>query len=545
MEFKNAEECWKTIQKEQNPDMLKQVEAFARSNKAPARIEFGTSGWRGIIGADFTFQNVRIVTQAIINTLKSSDSKIRAALGTKDFAEVQQKGAVLGHDNRFLGPQFSSLIMGMLSAEGIKVHLCGETTTPQISAAVAVLGAACAINITPSHNPSPYSGLKFNPADNGPAGSEITDCIQAEANRMMQEPYKQASLAVAGKISSKFDPLATYLTFLKQRGTLDLDKIRKFVHESDCLVVVDHVHGASRNAPEFLLHALDIPNNKLVLLRKNDDFLFGGIAPEPSAKNMETVDTLLKQSPAKFRIGAIMDPDGDRIRLADHQSQIPMNYFGAMALHFLHMHKGFKGVVAKSVGTSNFVNAIAEKHDIPVKEGMVGFKNFRPYLLPNAVEPAIVAFEESDGMSGYNHTLEKDALFGLLLAIEMVATTGKNLTEYLEGLMKEYGYYYPDRSGIEVDRALIGKPLKEKIARIQQQYPEGSQIQVGTKSLKVKKLITVDGTKMVLEDGSWLMIRPSGTEPKVRFYVEARSPEEIKAIFATAEQLTKAAIQGV
>lgn len=545
MNFKNAEECWKTIQKEQNPALLETIEAFARSNKAPAHIEFGTSGWRGIIGADFTFQNVRIVTQAIITTLKSSDPKVRAALGTKDFAEVQQKGAVLGHDNRFLGPQFAALIMGMLSAEGIKVHFCGETTTPQISAAVAVLGAACAINITPSHNPSPYSGLKFNPADNGPAGSEITDCIQAEANRMMQEPYTQAPMAVAGKISSRIDPLATYLTFLKQRGTLDLEKIKKFVHEADCVIVLDHVHGATRGAPEFLLHAANLPKDKLMLLRKNDNYLFGGVAPEPSAKNMEAVDTLLKQSKAKFRIGAIMDPDGDRIRLADQHAQIPMNYFGAMALHFLHVHKGFNGVVAKSVGTSNFVNAIAEKHFIPVKEGMVGFKNFRPFLLPNAAEPAIVAFEESDGMSGFNHTLEKDALFGLLLAIEMVATTGKNLSEYLNDLMKEYGHYYPDRSGIEVDRALVGKPLKEKIARIQKQYPEGSQIQIGGRSLRVKNLITLDGTKMVLEDGSWLMIRPSGTEPKVRFYVEARTPEEIKAIFATAEHLTKSAILGV
>lgn len=542
MPYANAEECWKAIQKEQKPDLLAEIQTFARENKAPAQIEFGTSGWRGIIGADFTFQNVRIVTRAIIVTLKSSDPKIRKALGTADFAEVRKKGVIVGHDNRFLGPQFAKEIMDILAAEGIKVFYCGETTTPQISAAGDVLGAACSINITPSHNPSPYSGLKFNPSDGGPAGSEITDCITAEANRRMKEPVQ----ATAGTDKSfiTVDPIDTYLTFLRKRGTLDLDKIRDFVHTSDCLIVVDHVHGATRGVPEVLLNGADILNKKLKLLRTNDDYLFGGVAPEPSAKNMETVDALLKQSTAKFRIGAIMDPDGDRIRLADHAVQIPMNYFGAMALHFLHVHKGFKGVVAKSVGTSNFVNAIAEKLGIPVKEEKVGFKNFRPYLLLNSPEHAITAFEESDGMSGYNHTLEKDALFGLLLAIEMVATTGKNLSEYLEDLMKEYGYFYPDRSGIEVDRALVGKPLKEKIALIQQKYPEGSFMQIGDKTLKVKKLITVDGTKIVLEDGSWLMIRPSGTEPKVRFYVEARTPEAIKAICKTAEQLTHAALQG-
>jgi phosphomannomutase len=125
-----------------------------------------------------------------------------------------------------------------------------------------------------------------------------------------------------------------------------------------------------------------------------------------------------------------------------------------------------------------------------------------------------------------------------------VATTGKNLNEYLQDLMEEYGFFYPERSGIEVDRSLVGDPLKEKIDAIQKKYPEGSFMQIGSKSLKVKKLITVDGTKMVLEDGSWLMIRPSGTEPKVRFYVEARNPDEIRALFETAEQLTKAAISG-
>jgi phosphomannomutase len=543
-QYKNAEECWKTIKSEVNPKLLVHIEEFARNNEKPAQVEFGTSGWRGIIGADFTFHNVRIVTQAIINTLKTSDPMIRQALGTQDFSEVRSKGIVVGHDNRFLGPQFAKEIMNLLDAEGIKVFYCGETTTPQISASIDILGASCSINITPSHNPSPYGGLKFNPSDGGPAGSEITGFIQAEANRMMKEPALTITQKKTSVSPVETNSVDTYLAFLHRQGTIDLDKIRKFVHQSDCLIVIDHVHGATRGVPEVLLRASDIPDNKLVLLRTSNDYLFGGVAPEPSAKNMETVDGLLKKSAAAFKLGVIMDPDGDRIRLADHAMQIPMNYFGAMALHFLHVYKGIKGVAVKSVGTSNFVNAIAEKLSIPVYETMVGFKNFRPYLLPNASERAIVAFEESDGISGFNHTLEKDALFGLLLAIEMVATTGKNLSEYLEDLMREFGRFYPDRSGIEIDRSLVGSSLKEKIVAIQKNYPEGSTIRIGSRSLKVKKLTTTDGAKIVLEDGSWLMIRPSGTEPKVRFYVEARSPEDIQAIFKTAEQLTKSAIAG-
>jgi len=198
--------------------------------------------------------------------------------------------------------------------------------------------------------------------------------------------------------------------------------------------------------------------------------------------------------------------------------------------------------VAKSVGTSNFVNAIAEKLGIPIKETKVGFKNFRPYLLQSSPEKAIVAFEESDGISGYNHTLEKDALFGLLLALEMMAVTGKNLSEYLKEVMDEFGHYYPERSGIPVDRSLVGGPLQKKLSGIKEQYKKGVIVDIGGKNMTVTDLITVDGTKIVFDDGSWLMIRPSGTEPKVRFYIEARTEEGKKAVFETAERMTKEAL---
>ncbi|RMG01305.1 MAG: hypothetical protein D6726_09800 [Nitrospirae bacterium] len=165
-------------------------------------------------------------------------------------------------------------------------------------------------------------------------------------------------------------------------------------------------------------------------------------------------------------------------------------------------------------------------------------------MLPDARERAVVAFEESDGISGYRHTLEKDALFGLLLALEMMAETGKNLSDYLEDLFKEYGAFYPDRSGISVERSLAGPILREKIGKLAGEFPEGKTLSVGEKKLKITKQITLDGLKLVLEDGSWLMIRPSGTEPKVRFYIEARDPEEKESLFQLAEALTRKAIGG-
>ena len=545
--MKNAEECWKVIQKELNPELLPNIERFARENSTPTTITFGTSGWRGEIGTDFTFHNMKVVIQAIINTLRLDKPDLKQALGVNDFNDVKRRGIIVGHDNRFLGPEFARAAMRLLVSEGIKVFYGGEMITPEFSAGIEMLGAACSINITPSHNPSNYLGLKFNPSDGGPAGPEITDIFQAEANRLMSE-RAISSFASTEELSGyeKIDTVDLYMKYLVKKETLNLDKIRDFIKNADCLVVVDHVHGATRGRPERLLCTStdDIPDDKLILLRKKDDYLFGGVAPEPSAKNMEEVEKILRKSRAKFRIGVIMDPDGDRIRFADHTVQISMNHFGGMALHFLHVYKGIQGVVAKSVGTSNFVNAIAEKHGIAIKETAVGFKNFRPFMLSDSSEKAIVAFEESDGISGYNHTLEKDALFGLLLAIEMVATTGKNLGDYLSELMDTYGMYCPDRSGIEVPRSLVGKPLKDKLSVLKEHYPVGSTIQIGNKQLEVKEMITVDGTKIVLEDGSWFMIRPSGTEPKVRFYIDARLPEDKDAIFKTAERLTQEAIAG-
>jgi phosphomannomutase len=163
-------------------------------------------------------------------------------------------------------------------------------------------------------------------------------------------------------------------------------------------------------------------------------------------------------------------------------------------------------------------------------------------MLKSSDERAIVAFEESDGISAYNHTLEKDALFGLLLAIEMMAVTGKNLSEYLRDLMDEFGDYYPDRSGISVDASLVGEPLTRKLSKIKENYAIGTAVNIGRNKRTVKNVITVDGTKLVFDDGSWLMIRPSGTEPKVRFYIEGRTEEDKKAIFALAEQITSDAI---
>jgi len=536
--FADASSCWKAILSDVKGKrgLLSEVERFARENKLPAKIVFGTSGWRGEIGTDFTFNNVRIVTAAILEMLHREDKSVMEAMGVGGFDEIRRRGVIVGHDNRFLGRDFAMEVLGLLQKEGIRTWYAGESPTPEFSAGIEMLKASCSINLTPSHNPANYAGFKFNPSDGGPAGSEITTRIEEIANEMMKHsPVLQPVVPAEGDV---IDLTSLYIEYLKGRKTIDLQKISDLISSADCFICVDNVHGSTRGRIERILGK----SGKISYLRTEDDYLFGGVAPEPSEKNMAKVDEVLRESSARLKVGIIMDPDGDRVRFSDGTKQIPMNYFGAMAFHFLHVHKGISGVVAKSVGTSNLVNAIAEKLGVAVRETRVGFKNFRPFLLADAAERAIVAFEESDGISGYNHTLEKDAIFGLLLAVEMLAVTGKNLSEYLKEIMDEFGCYYPDRSGIAVDSSLAGKALSEKLSAIREKYPVGAVVDMDGTKRTVSKVITVDGAKLVFDDGSWLMVRPSGTEPKVRFYIEARTKEGKKSVFQTAERMTKEAL---
>ncbi|MCI4626442.1 MAG: hypothetical protein L3V56_10835 [Candidatus Magnetoovum sp. WYHC-5] len=538
MGFASVQECWKEILSapKVKAGLLEEIERFARNNMEPTEVVFGTSGWRGEIGVDYTFNNVRIVTKAIVEMFKAEDSAVMAALGVKDFEDIKRRGVVVGHDNRFLGPDFAKTVIGILRKEGIKTYYSGETTTPEFSAILEEIGGAASINLTPSHNPAKWAGFKFNPSDGGPAGAEITNVIEKIANKMMAE-----KLSIADEPATDYDtidPVGLYMQFIEKRKTLDVAKIKEFIAKEDVLICVDHVHGASRQRPNRILG--DSP--KIRYFRTNDDYLFGGIAPEPSSKNMAVVNDALKASTNKYKLGVIIDPDGDRVRFSDGDVELPMNYFGALALHYLYVHRGIKGVVTKSVATSNFANAIAEKLGIPLKETQVGFKNFRPFMLSGSSERAIVAFEESDGISAYNHTLEKDALLGLLLAMEMMATTGMNIGQYLKQVQDEFGYFYPDRAGVEVERSLVGKPLKEKLAKIKDMLTIGATVTFGGTSKKVKEVITLDGTKVVFDDNSWLLIRPSGTEPKVRFYIETRSLDEKDIMFKKAEDITKDAI---
>jgi phosphomannomutase len=536
--FENAAACWKKILGDKSrKDLLAVVERFARENTLPSPVVFGTSGWRGEIGTDYTFNKLRIVTEAIIAMFKKEDPSVMAAIGVSGFYEIRKRGVIVGHDNRFLGRDFAMEVIGRIQKHGIRTWYAGEAPTPEFSAGVEMTKAACSINLTPSHNPSNYAGFKFNPSDGGPAGPEITSHIETIANDMLTKHTILES--VLPESVENIDLTGLYIEYISERKTINISLIKRFIETDDCLICIDNVHGSTRGRVQRLLGV----SPKIRYLRTDDDYLFGGVAPEPSEKNMEGIEVVLANSGARYKLGVIMDPDGDRIRYADGRIQIAMNYFGAMALHYFYMHRGLRGIVVKSVATSNFVNAIAQKIGVPLKETPVGFKNFRPYMLANAPERAIVAFEESDGISGYNHTLEKDSIFGLLVALEMMASTRRNIGDYLDELMGTYGHYYPDRSGISVDKSLVGRPLLDKLASISAKFRIGSKMDIAGNERTIADVITIDGIKIVLDDASWLMIRPSGTEPKVRFYIESRTEAGKEDVFRAAEEITKDALK--
>ncbi|MEW6429670.1 MAG: phosphoglucomutase [Thermodesulfobacteriota bacterium] len=511
------------------------IENELQSNTGSPRqhISFGTSGWRGILGKDLFCLSVAQVTAAIASIyleLEQAPADLRQALGVTSTEEARRRGCLLGFDNRFGGALLAESVMAVLTSLGFVVHYAGESTTGALSAALLRLNAAFSINLTPSHNPLQYGGFKYNAADGGPAASVITAEIGRRARQLVESATLPPATGDAGLIR-EVDAFALWQELVRANRSvhgLDYDAIiAAFFARHDLVVAVDAVHGASRiHLTRFFL---DQPSDRLIFLRTGDDPTFGGVAPEPSSANLAGVREVLASRSEPLKLGMIIDPDADRIRFTDGVNELSMNHFGALAYHFLHTAKGRKGLVAKTVATSNFANAVAAMLGEEVFEPAVGFKEFKP-----VIGKALVCFEESDGISIIGHTPEKDAYIGMLLALDMIMTSGLNLIDYQKKVEAQCGSFHPARDGIAVSAR--GKELEGMLTRLEDFGP-GRRLAVGDGEKTVKELITIDGYKILFEDDSWLMIRPSGTEPKVRFYVEARSEADQAALFAAARRL--------
>lgn len=518
----------------------------AQISSQTTTVVFGTSGWRGIIGEDFTVLNVHKVISGIVKMMKE---KIFLDFnGYASFEEVQKNGIVVFRDNRYMGDAFMDAAMNELAAEGVKCLLAGECPTGVGSALVCELGAAGSINFTPSHNPMAYAGLKFNPADGGPAGSELTSVIESYANALMQPDAEFTPSDVDyTSLKQDLDAAGMFRTFVETKSKVfDMDKLRTWLGEvrKDLFILVDNMHGSSRGYIERLLGEKLITElaacGSIQFVNTNDDYSFHGVKPEPSAKNQAHLIAMLKESGRNLTLAVALDPDADRIRFADADMDIDMNRFGALAYANL-LLKGIDGGVATTVASTDFGLEIAKREGKETFETAVGFKNFRE---PLKREKSVIAFEESDGISFVGHTLEKCALGGFLAAVDAMATSGKNLSVQFQEIQEKYGYFYPEKAGADVKGVSVEEwqtYKQEVVETLQSMYKKGDSVVVGGKDMDIVDVLTDDGAKVVFADKSWILLRPSGTEPKFRYYYELASESPIDDVDGALKKYREAA----
>ncbi len=460
------------------------------------RITFGTSGWRGVMCEDFIFDNVKVVTQAIADNVRAS--------GEAD------KGLIVGYDSRFMGESFAREAARVLTGAGITTFLCvRDTPTPVIAFEILRRGTAGAINFTASHNPPEYNGIKFSPSSGGPALPETTNDIERRANEMVgQVCYKECPLDEAAKsgLLVEIDPMQAYLSDLEQK--VDFAAIAKLG-----TLAVNPLYGTARG---YLAEPLKAHGVQVVQMNANRDPYFGGFPPEPSEKYIQDFIKLVRLDP-EIRLGIATDGDADRFGIIDEDGGfIEPNYIIALLLDYLVRVKGMTGGVGRSVATSHLIDAVAKLHGVEVFETPVGFKYIGELISQNKI---IIGGEESAGLTIKGHVPEKDGILACLLVAEMVAHEGKPVKELLERLYSQVGRYLTKRVNLTLSPELESV-FPERIAATPS----------GFAGVAVKERITVDGNKFILEDGSWLLFRKSGTEPVVRLYCEASSEERLQAL---------------
>ncbi len=458
-------------------------------------IKFGTSGWRAIVADEFTVANIQ-----------------RAVAGIAAYVKTQPEPhrVLVGRDPRFLGERFVEIAAQVLAAAGIAPIMISEAApTPAIAYAVHTLKASGAINFTASHNPPEYNGIKFSTHDGAPALPEVTHQIEA-AIAALGETIPQGNPPAGGFETADVKP-----AFLKRLGELvDLKAIAK----SGIKVVYDPFWGAGRGYSSEILREAGVV---IETVHDYRDVLFGGHAPEPD-------DHLLGDAKAKMRetgaaLGIATDGDADRFGIVDADGTfIQPNYVIALLFDYLVETRGWRNGVAKSVATTNLINALANHHQVPLYETPVGFKYIGELI--NADKIAIGG-EESAGLTIRGHVPEKDGVLAGLLVAEMVATRGKTLGVQLQELFAKVGSFYP----VRVNFRLTQQAMTAFTEKLKAEPTELS-------GRKVTDVVRIDGMKLILEDGSWVCYRLSGTEPVVRAYSEARSEQDVEKLSAAAEQ---------
>jgi phosphomannomutase len=461
------------------------------------KIKFGTDGWRGTIAEDFTFGNVRRCAQGFARYLLDQE-------GAAD-------SVVVGYDRRFASEHFAAAVAEVMAAHDIHVHLTqGAAPTPVITYSAVALGAAGAVNITASHNPPWDNGFKVR--DRYGAAIDPQGLTEIEARIPPLGEVKRISLdeAVEGGLVERFDPASTYIEHLKD--LINVEPIRR----AGLLVVHDAMWG---NGAGWFERILGGQETRVVGIRQERNPLFPGmIRPEPIPPNIEACQEEVRELGAD--VGIINDGDADRIGIVDERGRFvnQLQVYGLLALYLLKV-RGWRGPIVKTLSTTSMLDKLGEVYDVPVYHTGVGFK----YVAPKMLEvEAIIGGEESGGYAFREHIPERDGILAPLFFLDFMVQDGKKPSELLEHLYEVVGArYYYDR----IDRYFSPEEGESVRRRVGEARP------ASLAGLKVTGLDTTDGFKFSLEDGGWLLIRFSGTEPGlIRVYCETAHEDKVRAL---------------
>lgn len=462
-------------------------------------VKFGTSGWRGLIADDFTFANVRLALTAIAEHVKS---------------KTKQPKILVGYDTRFYSEEFSQLAVEILEHHGVHTLLC-ETFTPTPAVAYEIQRSKLdgAVNFTASHNPAQYHGLKFSSSDAGPALPEVTRDIEARSARL----FAAGGVApLAHHKKTKAEMLNLQANYLKRIAELvKFDVLQK----AKSKFVVDALHGCGTG---YLDKALKDHGVAIEALRTDRDVLFDGTGPDVSEENLKPLRDAVVHS--KAAAGLATDGDADRFGIVDRDGTwVAPNHILALVYDYIVESRGWNLPAARSVATSEMVDAAGKVRGHKTYQTPVGFKYIGQLIREDKIA---LGGEESAGLTIRGHVPEKDGILACLLVAEMMAARNASIHEQILTLFKKVGReFWPVRENLHLNE-------DQKKSAIEKSKSDASTL-IGRKVASVDR---TDGAKFAFEDGTWMLLRLSGTEPLLRLYVEAESPAASAKLVKDATQ---------
>jgi phosphomannomutase len=465
-------------------------------------IHFGTDGWRAVISEDFTFDNVSRVSQAI----------------AEFFIETGGANAniVIGFDTRFLSDRYAVEVARVLAGNNLHVDLsAADAPTPAVSFAIQDRQAAGGVMITASHNPPRYNGIKLKAANGGSALPEDTRRVEALLDRGSPFSLNIADLetALAANKIVRFDPAPAYEAHLERLLN------RSIISAKPGRVIVDAMHGAGR---DYIKDFLNGTGWQVVQIRGDMNPGFGGIHPEPILPHLNALVDAVKDSNGAF--GLATDGDADRTGAVDEDGNfVSPHVIFALALRYLVETRGLRGSVVKTVSTTRMIDRICTAHNLKLHETPVGFNHIADLMTK---EDVLIGGEESGGISIRGHIPEGDGVLMGLLLLEIVAHAGVSLRELIADLQQKYGPHHYARKDLPLARPVAKKEMVKRLT-------EGAPGSIG--GTPVREVRSNDGVKYLLADDSWLLIRPSGTEPVLRVYAESPDPVMVAELIGYGE----------